>query len=236
MDASFGNQGSSRGRENRDNGRNKLLNEVMSEIQTGMNMPGLGSEPVMPHQMGNGSMGQGQMGGSGGPGGPGAPMAFPSGGLGPSTCGPMGNYASGPAGMPMGNPIMGNDYPYPQTGYDMNQGYQSGQLMARQAGPPGQGQGGHYVREEEYEDDDGEQQTAGDDDDEPKSSKGMIDTILESGKEPLIGAIILMLILSPQFTSLFNQFLPKISENLVYSLLTKGLIFFVIFYLIQKYL
>lgn len=279
MDSSFGNNNGFRDRDSgrdrdmgsrdhrggNDNGRNRLMNEIMTEMQSGMNMPNSGTNPVMNMQfggnnpmmgnpgmnpmmggpgMGNPMMGNPMMGnpGMGNPmmgGNPMAgpmvnPMGGPMGGLSPQITGPMGNLVGGTS-----NPIMG-DF---QGSYDPNMGGGGVATNARS------------LDEEEYEDDSpevdaeitrntirlrGDASDEDDDsDDDMKSSKsgGMLDNIMESGKEPLIGAIILIMLLTPQFNAVFNQFVPKmVTENLIYSLAVKGLIFFVIFYLIQRFL
>jgi hypothetical protein len=251
------------------------MNEIMSEMQSGMNMPNSGSNPVMNMQFGGSNPMMGNPGMGNGMGNPmmgmgnGNPMGNPMMGMGnpgmgnPGMGNPMGNGNpmmggmgnNSPAGLspqitgPMGNPIMGEF----QGPYDHMPVSMDGQVNGNPAIA-----GRNDVDEEEYEDDDPEgaegdegglgglggqrglrgQSTDGEkDEDDSDDNSGILDNLLESGKEPLIGAIILIMLLTPQFNAVFNQFAPRIvTENLIYSLAAKGLIFFIIFYLIQRFL
>jgi hypothetical protein len=225
MDGSFGNSNQDSRSRDIDNPRNKLINELMSEMQKGTNMPHNGSTPIMA----SGSYPDANMGGV-----PRDAFAAPNQQFGGNPGMQM------PMPMPMPMPMQGMQPMNPMMMQQMPSMDQAragnpimGNLDMTEEAQCEDEEGMEQQYQEEYEDDDGD---SGEDTEKEETQVSTVDSILEASKEPLAGAIILMLLLTPQFNGLFNQLLPRVSENLIYSLLFKGLIFFVIFYLIQKYL
>lgn len=68
------------------------------------------------------------------------------------------------------------------------------------------------------------------------SNKSWMDTIVDALKEPLIVALLFMILSSPQVSKLIMQFLPIIGNNLYYSLAFKGLLMGLLFFGIKYFL
>lgn len=186
--------------------RNKLVSDLVNEMQAGVNQPSNGLNPIM-NQYGGMPPGMQplQQMQPMQPMQPGGAMYGANNGIGPQLA------------PTMGNPIMSAPIEIPHS------------MIAQEDMSDMQDSSSDI---DEY----GEIEEPNSDDDNSNDSSSTLDKFMDMIKQPLIGSLILIFLSLPQFNMLLNSFLPIISENILYNLLFKALLFAVLFYLITSFL